>query len=130
LLNFKQGITIPEVQYSDNQFEVNPSGVVFVVGCHFPGMLPGLLEDDTSGVRNPNAIPVFLQPRYSQVTIMAIRQPALRVVLPVTRVMPDDDNANKTTSPEGWPSNSPGFVRGKRQSTPEGWPSIIPASIR
>jgi hypothetical protein len=60
LLNFKQGITISGMQYSDNQFEVNPSGVVFVVGCHFPGMLPGLLGDDTSGVRNPNVIPVFL----------------------------------------------------------------------
>jgi len=61
---------------------------------------------------------------------MLIKQPALRVVLPVTRVIPDGDNGDKTTSPEGWPSNSPGFVRGKGQSTPEGWPSIIPVSIR
>ena len=38
--------------YQNNQLEVNPSGVVLVMGCHFPGATPGLLEDDTSGVSN------------------------------------------------------------------------------
>ena len=42
--------------YQNNQLEVNPSGVVSVVGRCIPGALPGLLDDDTSGVRNKNIL--------------------------------------------------------------------------
>ncbi len=42
--------------YQINQLEVNPSGVVPVVGRHHPGATPGLLGVDTSGVRNKNIL--------------------------------------------------------------------------
>jgi len=46
--------------YQNNQLEVNPFRVVPVVGCHFPGTVSGLLEEDTSGVRNPNAMQAYI----------------------------------------------------------------------
>ncbi len=50
--------------------EVNPSGVVPVVGRYFPGAIPGLLDDDTSGVSNPDTTPGFSVVPVSQVTIL------------------------------------------------------------
>jgi hypothetical protein len=34
--------------YQNNQLEVNPSGVVLVMGCHFPGATPGLAPNFSS----------------------------------------------------------------------------------
>ncbi len=75
--------------YQNNQLEVNPSGVVLVVERHFPGAIPGLLEDDTSGVSNPDitpGFPVALAP--PKVTKMAIEQPAWRAGHPIAPVLP------------------------------------------
>jgi hypothetical protein len=56
--------------YQNNQQEVNPSGVVPAVERHFPGAIPGLLEDDTSGVSNPDITPGFPVALVSQMTIL------------------------------------------------------------
>jgi hypothetical protein len=78
------------------QIGVNPSRVAPGMGHHSPGAVPGLLDGDTSGVRNRKITSV------------------LRVSLPIA-TMPDDDDAIMSTSLEGWPSSSPGFARDKGQ---------------
>jgi len=75
------------------QIGVNPSGVAPGMGHHSPGAVPGLLDGDTSGIRNRKITSV------------------LRVSLPIA-TMPDDDDAIRSTTPEGWPSAiPPGVIR-------------------
>ena len=78
------------------QIGVNPSRVAPGMGLYSPGAVPGLLDGDTSGIRNRKITSV------------------LRVSLPIA-TMPDDDDAIMSTSLEGWPSSSPGFARDKGQ---------------
>ena len=106
--------------------EVNPSGVVSIVWRCLPGAAPGLLDVDTSGVRNKNILqpwemdfqynPWFSSnPMYCQVMIMVIKptQLTIRDAFPIVPVLQVMIMSMSLTSLEGWTSNSPGFARGK-----------------
>jgi len=63
-----------------------PDPFLPVVGRHYPGALPGLLDGDTSGVRNKNILqPWEMDFQYN----------------PVTPVLPGGDNGNKVNQPGG-----------------------------
>ena len=83
--------------------EVNPSGVVFIVWCHLPGALPGLLDVDTSGVRNSNITPGFpVTPVLPGKDNGNKTNPTIRDAFPIAPVLPGGDNGgNKVNQPGG-----------------------------
>jgi hypothetical protein len=88
--------------YQNNQLEVNPSGVVPVVGRHLPGAIPGLLDDDTSGVSNPDITTGFpVTPVLPGNDNGNKTNPTIRDAFPIAPVLPGDDNVNEFNQPGG-----------------------------